>query len=124
MLNSGAFVCKVSPVGGIRSVRLSRGWTLSPLSPATLASTKELKMNGYQKISQHTTNAVQHGTVPAHRTDGYNFRAAAVIQSSAAKFNLGVREIKQATDARREHSRHLSDLHNVELSWTMSFLPA
>ena len=81
-------------------------------------------MNGYQKISQHTTNAVEHGTVPAHRTDGYNFRAAGVIQSSAAKFNRGVREIKQATDARREHSRHLSELHNVELSWTMSFLPA
>ena len=36
-------------------------------------------MNSYQKISQHTTNAVEHRTVPAHRTDGYNFRAAGVI---------------------------------------------
>ena len=46
-------------------------------------------MKEYQKISQHTTNAVEHGTVPAHRTDGYNFRAAGVIQSSAATFNRG-----------------------------------
>ena len=69
-------------------------------------------MNGYQKISQDTTNAVERGTALAHRTDGHNSQAAGVIPPSAAKFNRGARdltEIKQATGARREHSRHLSD---------------
>ena len=67
-------------------------------------------MNNYQKISQHTTNAVEHGTVPAHRTDGYNFRAAGVIPFRGNVQSRRAREIKQATDARRERSGHLTEL--------------
>jgi hypothetical protein len=45
-------------------------------------------MNGYQKINQDTKNAVERGTVPAHRTDDYNSQAAPP-PPAASLFNKG-----------------------------------
>jgi hypothetical protein len=68
--------------------------------------------NGYQQVSRDTA-AAERGAVPDHPVDGYNLQAAPVTPPTAAKFNQDARdltELQQAADARREHSRHLSDL--------------
>jgi hypothetical protein len=49
---------------------------------------------------------------PPYAVDGYNSYTPKTVPPSAAKFNKGatsIEEIRRATEARREHSRALSD---------------
>jgi hypothetical protein len=61
-----------------------------------------------------STREIRHMTTtePKILVDGYNSQTTKTVPPRAAQFGKGARdltEIKQATDARREHSAKLSD---------------